>query len=184
MDTFHDEDTGEIDRIRQRLELPLDSEDRAIELLRLGICHEKRQAWQEAVDAYSGAVEIGTPDQKLQYFSFNNLGYSLIQLRRFAEAEGPCLRAIEVDSERHNAYKNLGLAFQGQERWLDAALCFVKAYGICPADRRAWVHLEQLLHAYPDLPDTSPELAQAILDLAGSTSMVSRDRKPERQYLA
>jgi len=182
MGVDYDGDTGEIDHIRHRLEFPLGPEDRAIELVRLGWCYERKQAWREAADAYSEAVEIGPSDMRLRYFCYNNLGYSLIQLGRFAKAELPCLLAMAIGPERHNAYKNLGLVRQGQGRWLDAALCFVQALGICPADRRAWIHLEQLLRDHPDLPGSSVELSQAILDLAGSTAVVPRDRALEHQF--
>ena len=86
----------------------------------------------------------------------------LIQLGRFDEAEDYCLAAVEVEGHRHNAHKNLGLVYQGQGRWLDAALSFLTAYELNPRDPRAWHHLEQVLAARPVLLKQSESLRAGV----------------------
>ena len=101
----------------------------------------------------------------MKYFGNNNLGYSLIQLGRFDEAEDYCLAAIEVNGHRHNAHKNLGLARAGQGRWLDAALSLTEAARLCPEDPRAWLHLQKLLAERPALLDQSAQLRGSFAEL-------------------
>jgi Flp pilus assembly protein TadD len=104
-------------------------------------------------------------DPAVKYFGNNNLGYSLIQLGRFDEAEDYCLAAIEVNGHRHNAHKNLGLARAGQGRWLDAALSLTEAARLCPEDPRAWLHLQKLLAERPALLDQSAQLRGSFAEL-------------------
>jgi Flp pilus assembly protein TadD len=78
------------------------------------------------------------------YFAYNNLGYCLIQLGHFAEAEALCRQAIRRDPHRQNAHKNLGLALVGQGRYPDAAWSLLAAVHAEPRDPRAVRHLEAL----------------------------------------
>ena len=81
---------------------------------------------------------------------------------RFDEAEDYCLAAVDVEGHRHNAHKNLGLVYQGQGRWLDAALSFLTAYELNSRDPRAWHHLEQVLAARPVLLKQSESLRAGV----------------------
>jgi Flp pilus assembly protein TadD len=126
--------------------------------LSLGTMCERREDWNGAVDSYSKALCSGSLRADFCYFGNNNLGYSLIQLGRFNEAEGYCLSAIEVEPNRHNAHKNLGLVRQGQERFQEAAFCFVEAYRRCPSDQRAWHLLMALLSGHSELITQSEDL--------------------------
>jgi tetratricopeptide (TPR) repeat protein len=70
----------------------------------------------------------------------------------YAEAEGFCRRAIKINPDRHNAYKNLGLALAGQRKFPEAVKALVKAVRVCPKDPRAFKALEDLLtEVRPDL---------------------------------
>jgi tetratricopeptide (TPR) repeat protein len=130
---------------------PRGPEDRARAHLTLGCLHENEADWEAAIVSYREMLANDPQDPILQYYGNNNLGFSLIQLGRFDEAEDYCAAAIAVDEGRHNAHKNLGLVCQGQGRWADAAMCFVAAYRRNPRDPRAWRHLQQLLEARPNL---------------------------------
>ena len=130
---------------------PGSPDDAARAHLTLGCIHEHEADWLAAIESYRQVLANDPRDPALQYYGNNNLGYSLIQLGRFDEAEGYCVAAIDVDEHRHNAHKNLGLVHQGQGRWTDAAMCFATAYQRNPRDPRAWRHLEQLLSTRPDL---------------------------------
>lgn len=141
---------------------PAGPDDKARAYLTLGCICEHELNWEAAITNYARALASTPQEVSLRYFSNNNLGYSLIQLGRYDEAEEYCEAAIEVDADRHNAHKNLGLAQQGQGRWLDAAFCFARASCISPSDPRSWWHLEQLLTTRPHLLTESPKLKREV----------------------
>jgi len=141
---------------------PEKPDDRARAYLTLGCICEHESNWEAAITNYSRALAANPQDISLRYFCNNNLGYSLIQLGRFDEAEKYCETAIEVDDEKHNAHKNLGLARQGQGRWIDAAFCFARASRLSPSDPRSWWHLEGLLKTQPQLLSQSAELRRKV----------------------
>jgi len=143
-----------------------DPDERARAYLMLGSAYEREGNWAAAIECYGDILAVGPADWRVRYLGNNNLGYSLIQLGRFDEAEGYCLAAIAIDPERHNAHKNLGLVRQGQERWLEAALCFAAAHRRCPEDSRAWHLLEGLLARWPELVSRSEQLRSELADLA------------------
>ena len=157
------------DQKREQIEHMLSEADEPDEqtyaFLCLGALWEKREDWLSAIDNYTKALAAGSRRTDFLYYGNNNLGYSLIQLGRFFDAEGFCLAALEVDPARHNAHKNLGLVRQGQERWQEAAFCFIKAYSLCPNDKRAWHLLMALLRLHPYLLAQSENLRVNIAEL-------------------
>jgi tetratricopeptide (TPR) repeat protein len=138
---------------------------KAIALMKLGSYDEKQEDWINAVDSYTKAVAAGSPDPFVNYYANNNLSFSLIKLGQFDDAEKYCSAAINIDADRHNAHKNLGLVRQGQERWREAAFCFAEAYRIRPTDKRAWHLLSALMNSYPEILKQSEELRTRIADL-------------------
>jgi tetratricopeptide (TPR) repeat protein len=145
-------------------------DERAFGYLLLGGLGERRTDWGDAVHQYGKALAEGASDEKILYFGNNNLGYSLIQLERFDEAEPYCLTAIGIDPTRHNAHKNLGLVRQGQQRPGEAAACFMEASRLRPSDRRSWHLLQALLAREPDLLSRSPGLKSRFLMLFPDTA--------------
>lgn len=141
------------------------SEEIARVSLAEGCQFEKCQDWEGAIASYRQALEADPKDPLVRYFANNNLGYSLIQLGRFDEAEEYCETAIDINPEQYNAHKNLGLAREGQGRWLDAALSLAEAARLCPANTRAWLHLQQLLKLRPELLAQAPEMVGDIAAL-------------------
>lgn len=137
-------------------------DDRAFAHLRQGALLEGESDWTSAAESYRRCLGEVPGHPYVGYFGNNNLGYCLIQLGAFDDAEPYCAAAIEIDPRRHNAHKNLGLVYQGQGRWLDAALCFIEATQRCPEDPRAFRHLEQLVAARPELERKSAELRETI----------------------
>ena len=103
-------------------------DDQARAYLSLGVLDERREEWEGAISHYRKCLATGSERKDLLYYGNNNLGFSLVKLERFDEAEEFCLAAIEMDPARHNAHKNLGLVRQGLGHWLDAANCYVEAY--------------------------------------------------------
>jgi tetratricopeptide (TPR) repeat protein len=142
-----------------------DPDRRAKDMVAEGCEHEHALNWHAAIGCYKEAVLADAQDPRVRYFAHNNLGYSLIQLHRYDEAEEHCEAAIAVNPAQYNAHKNLGLAREGQGRWLDAALSLAEAARHCPEDPRAWLHLQKLLAERPELHDQSPELALAVAEV-------------------
>lgn len=135
------------------LSLPGAYQEKADCYLLLGLMYENRNQYDRAADAYMGAFSLPQQKNETWYFLNNNLGYSLVQVGRFEEAEKYCRQAIEIDPARHNAHKNLGLSLQGQGKYTEAAMCFVEATKLEPSDTRALNHLQELLDNHPEVAD-------------------------------
>jgi tetratricopeptide (TPR) repeat protein len=149
------------------LDISSDRERRAECFLLLGAECEKADDYGAAARFYLQGMECVPRGTSTRYFLHNNLGYSLNQLGVFVEGEKYCRTAIEIDPQRHNSYKNLGLALQGQGIYPEAADCFTRAAFICPTDSRAIGHLEEILANHQDevereIPDVAEHLAAAI----------------------
>jgi tetratricopeptide (TPR) repeat protein len=110
-----------------------------------------------AVKEYRKGLEHPSEDFFVQYFLNNNLGYSLIQIGDFADAEKYCRQAIEIDPHKYNAHKNLGLALQGEGQYLGAANSLQLASMMSP-NPRAKQHLDELLSEHPEIKDLMQEL--------------------------
>lgn len=144
------------------------SEEVARTSLAEGCQCEKREDWEGAIVSYQRSLGADPKDPLVRYFANNNLGYSLLQLGRYDEAEVYCETAIAINPSQYNAHKNLGLALEGQGRWLDAALCLAEAARLCPQNTRAWLHLNHLLNARPGLLGQAPDLVRTVKALEDS----------------
>jgi len=141
-----------------------DLNERAGRLFMLGIAMEGVWQFAEAAAYYRQGLMLEPGDPDLWYFLQNNLGYSLNQLGDFQTAEDFCRRAIEVNSARHNAHKNLGVALAGQGQYREAITSLLTAAEACPQDPRALRHIEEILVGQPELLSGEPALG-ARLDL-------------------
>jgi Tfp pilus assembly protein PilF len=137
--------------LRQALSHMPDPEKKAHCVLAMGQLMETVQDYQSAVRYYKEALALEPVQNDIWYFINNNLGFSLNTLRRFAEGESYCRRALEITPERPNAHKNLGIALAGQSDFAGAARCFVSATQANAADPRAFHLLLDLLKEHPEL---------------------------------
>ena len=156
---------GRIDRAFQYLgtlfERAQDPETAAKILLALGQTAERAGDFELAVRFYQHGLSTRPADQWTRYFLHNNLGYSLNQLGRCPEGELQCRAAIEINPDRPNAHKNLGLALAARGAVREAAESFVAATQANASDGRAMRCLEALLAAHPELqPEFDDALAQ------------------------
>ncbi|MCX7162952.1 MAG: tetratricopeptide repeat protein [Betaproteobacteria bacterium] len=147
--------------------------------LLLGLEAEERNDWQGAAESYLRIVELAPADDMVRYFGHNNRAYALLQLKRFEEAQAQCMAAIEVDGARHSAYRNLGLACAALGRPADAAAAFMDAACRNLADARAWLHLQELVAANPDLLAQSPDLAERMAGLGDRLSRRPGQASPD-----
>ena len=150
-------------------------EKRAECFLLLGVECENADDHETAVNLYRLGIDCCPSEIGTRYFLHNNLGYCLNRLGRHDVAEKMCLAAIGIDPRRFNAYKNLGLARQGQGRHPEAAALFLKATHIFPFDPRSLNHLEEIL------ADHREEVELAIPDIGEHISAVVQARQEMMQ---
>lgn len=137
--------------LRQVLDLKSDLESKAGCILAMGQAAEQVEDYEGAIRFYKEALSLEPCSTATWYFIHNNLGFSLNILGQFSEGEAYCRRAIAIDSSRPNAFKNLGIALEGQDRRNEAAQCYVTATRVNASDPRALALLEALLSKHPEL---------------------------------
>ncbi len=141
----------------ERILLLLDSpSDRARCFLTMGVVREDLGDYTSAIGEYSRAFELPQDVNDTWYFLNNNLAYCLNHEGRFDEAEENCRAAIKIDPERHNAYKNLGVALAGLGNYVDAARAYIQSVQTAPEHPRALQHLEELFEAHPEVESDVP----------------------------
>jgi tetratricopeptide (TPR) repeat protein len=140
-----------LDCLRQAMAHMPDVEAKAHCVLGMGQMMEAVQDYEAAVRYYREALALEPVHTDTWYFINNNLGFSLNTLGQFAEGERYCRKAIEINPNRPNAFKNLGIALKGQGEYREAARCFVTATQVNAADPRSLRLLQELLREHPEL---------------------------------
>lgn len=130
--------------------------------LSLGQLAEQSRDYAKAAGHYEHAIAVLPSDPRLRYLMHNNLGYSLNEMGSHKEAETNCRIAIEVAPDRYNAHKNLGVALEGQGRWVEAAESYLKSATSRNRDVRPLMHLDRLVEEHPEVHETLPELADQM----------------------
>ena len=138
--------------LRKLLSISDDTENRAYCELYMGSLMEKKEDFKAAVRHYRKALRLKPTNTPVLYFSNNNLGFSLNKLGKYKEGEKYCIAAIKVDDSMSNAYKNLGIALEGQLRFKEAAETYIIALRVNIGDCRPLKHLETLLGSHDLLP--------------------------------
>ena len=139
-----------------------DTEARAEVYFHLGQAMERVGDWESAVRWYSQAMELRPRSVCYRYLIHNNIGYSLNQQGRFVDAEDFLRKAISINPQRANAFKNLGLSLEGQGRLGEAVRSYVASIQADAADPRALVHLEELLERNAFVRDEIPDFGHQI----------------------
>lgn len=127
-------------------------------LVRMGVVMEQSGNYQAALEAYLRAFELPQKSNEVWYYLNNNTGYCLNQTGQHQEAEKYCRAAIGIAPDRHNAYKNLGIALQNQGLYADAAKNYIHATKLCPTDNRALAHLKDLISGHREILGEIPDL--------------------------
>jgi tetratricopeptide (TPR) repeat protein len=122
-----------------------DAGEKAYCLLCMGQLKERLRDYEGALKIYLSAMDLPQERNDAWYFLNNNLGYCLNWFGRHAEATPYCLVAIDINPKHYNAYKNLGVALQGQGEYSKAAFAYIVATRIWPRDGRALNLLEELV---------------------------------------
>lgn len=146
-------------------------------LLTIGLAWEHSGDYKTARAAYQRAFTLPQEKNDTWYFLNNNPAFCLSKEGRHKEAEQHCRAAIEIDRKRHNAIKNLGVALEGQGRYVNAARNYMRAARLHPADTRAAGLLERLIDAHPEIFSKAPKLRDQLQEhRAGTESSTSRYR--------
>lgn len=124
--------------------------------LRLGQLAERERQYGDALDYYEHGLALPQTEKFTTYFLNNNAAYCLNLMARHQEAEALCRKAIETDSSKYNAWKNLGMSLEAQGEFLGAAWAYVEAAKMQPKDTRAYVLLERLLADHSELSSRFP----------------------------
>ena len=166
-----------LERLRQLMQQLSSPEDKAQCVFTMGQAMEQVGDFVTAARYYREAYALEPASTFTWYFINNNLGYCLNQTGQFADSEISCRRAIQIDPNRPNGHKNLGLALTGQGRYADAARAFIAATQANAADPRAFHHLTELLREHPELEfDFQSDLAccRQAVEFAGQKLQASR----------
>jgi Flp pilus assembly protein TadD len=157
--------------IWQLITFTADAQERAAYLLWLGREMERRDDYVDAVACYRKARQLEPEDRRVRYWISSNLGYSLNQLGKFAEAEPFCREAVSTDSTRPEGHTNLGLSLLGQGRLLDAARCFVHALEVQPDDSRPAEFLQMIFRRHPDVRRKDSTVDRKANELLGRAAL-------------
>lgn len=151
-----------IECIQQRNDLLEDPEELAAGYMSLGQLEETKRDYAAASKHYRRALSLEPCSTETWYFIHNNLGYSLYQLGDGISAIPFLRKAIEIDSNRPNAFKNLGLAVESIGEHEQAAELFISATIVDASDGRSLKHLDELLEAQPILEIDFPDLRKRV----------------------
>lgn len=139
-------------------------EKKAFCYLSIGQLLEQNRDFESAISSYSQAYLLEPVNACSWYFIHNNLGCCLNHCERYEEAERYCREAIRIDPTRYNAYINLGVALEGQEKFADAVRAFVKAVKTNSADTDVLQHLEDLIADHEEIAGEIEDLTEQIED--------------------
>jgi len=168
--------------ILKLLALKENPSDTAMHLLQLGQIAERRNDYELAIHHYRRGLEVGPTLKFAEYFLRNNLGYSLLRMRRYKEAKPLLEAAIQIDPDRANAYKNLGFSFWGLGDLTEAAKCFIEATCADAVDRRALKHLEKLYSLHPKLSESIPDFESLLTACRQAVKEADRHRPDLRAW--
>lgn len=148
--------------IDQIMTLEKRPEELAACFLASGQLAECRDDFEFAADQYRQALALEPSDTDTWYFIHNNLGYSLLKIGRVSDAVSYLELAAQIDPDRANAYKNLGLCQQSLGNYPEAAMFYVSATQVNASDDRSLGHLEELMEGHPELAVDLPRLPDQI----------------------
>jgi len=144
----------------------------AIDLyLKQGSTCEELRDFAKAIDYYTKGLAayatMAEPDPVRGYWLFNNSAFCHNYEQRFPEAQRLAEKAISIERETHNAWKNRGVSLEHQEERVEAAACYMAAYIKCGGgdDPRPMMHLKRIFRRHDGLRD---DLARQAAKRIGS----------------
>ena len=130
--------------------------------LALGQIETDEEHFDRALVHFTAAMKLKPEKKHILYVLHNNAGYCLNAVGRYTEGERHCRMAIDIDSARASAYRNLGVSLQGNGNLLGAAWAFFESVKAEAADDRARLLLEKLVTENPALTISCPWLCDGL----------------------
>ncbi len=161
---------------RELLERTAETHEAIAYLFALGDIMGKMHVYENAISYYQEASILCREISDMAYWINNNLGFSLCMLKRFVEAEKYCRLAIKIHSGRFDAFKNLGLSLEGQEKHREAIEAYITAVKIDAKDTRAMNLFEIILDKHPELKE---EYGEQLEECRNIVEKSYHYRKPE-----
>jgi tetratricopeptide (TPR) repeat protein len=162
------------------MERTVDPEQQAACYHWLGEMAEIRKQYDAALEHYVKGFALNPKNTFTAYFLNNNTGYCLSLQGKHAAAERMCRLAIEIDPERPNAFKNLGISLAGQNDLLGAAWAWIEATTTNALDGRSLKLLQNLLSKHPDLIKQNPSLLRGMDACQRAVKSALQDLDDER----
>lgn len=142
----------------------------AIDLyLRQGSICESMMDYAAAIDYYNKGITIYAtmvePNDKCGYWLFNNDAFCHDYEKRFPEAQRLAEKAISIDREKHNAWKNRGVSLEHQDNYVEAAASYIASYIKCDggSDPRPMMHLKRIFRRHDGLRDDLAKQARKLI---------------------
>jgi tetratricopeptide (TPR) repeat protein len=186
--------TDAVDSYKQALKV---KPDYSAALLPLAFSLARLERYPEAIDVYQQALKVEPSNPEI----FNNLSFAYNHTNHFQDGVDASLNAIKLLGDTGQAYaqgfqernemlsysyKNLGNAYNGLQRYEDAANALKRAAEIEPTNAAAHFNLgltlynakrySEAIEAYKEVIKLRPKLAQAHFNL-GITYFAINDRK-------
>ena len=101
-----------------------------------GYAHNEAKEYQDAVNAYTRAIELNPKDAK----AYNNRGNAYNRLGNYQQAIANYNRAIKLDPKLAMAYNNRGIAYKNLGNYNQAIADYTKAIELDPKDAKAYTN--------------------------------------------
>ena len=126
-------------------------ETKAFCYLSMGQLMQQTRDFKSALVAYTKGFMLEPSRNSTWYFLHNNLASCLNHFERYSEAEWYCREAIRIRPSRHQAFKTLGVALEGQGCYPEAADAYIKAIRHEASDPVSLRLLEALMEGHPEV---------------------------------
>ncbi len=146
-----------------------DPEKKAFCFLSMGQLMEQSKDYEAALEYYAQAMLLEPSNSCSWYFIHNNIGCCLNHTERYLEAERYCRDAIRIDPARYNAYINLGVSLEAQERFIEAARSFLDAIKANADDLELVQHLEELVTDHEEIASDITNIEAFLKSYRGTT---------------
>jgi len=111
-------------------------EEQAFCYMSLGQIAEQDGQCALAIEHYTQGLRLQPKAALVAYYLHNNMASCLNAERKYCEGERYCRAAIEIDSARATAFKNLGISLRGQGDLIGAAWAYAEASRVDPSDMK------------------------------------------------
>jgi tetratricopeptide (TPR) repeat protein len=128
-----------------------DPEKKAFCYLSMGQLMEQSRDYDTALEYYAQAMLLEPSNSTSWYFIHNNMGCCLNHTEQYESAEKYCRDAIRIDPGRYNAYINLGVSLEAQDRFIEAARSFLDAIKANADDLELVDHLEEMVSDHDEI---------------------------------